>query len=166
MIKFIQSTQFINKDLHMYHIETNTPALARTSNLNEELGQVLWWHYHFSAAKLSTLHVLSLVCSNDFNTWYYSCWIYHVGWNFALRQKSKEHKFGAKERIYLIVLSYKTFCFSMKRLRDFAYFYVQKYLFPILCEIAALYSCQAEMFVLYNLWKEKLVEEVSSLFLY
>ncbi|KAJ6769382.1 PHOSPHOLIPID-TRANSPORTING ATPASE [Salix koriyanagi] len=40
MIKFIQSTQFINKDLHMYHAETNTPALARTSNLNEELGQV------------------------------------------------------------------------------------------------------------------------------
>ncbi|KAM7251637.1 hypothetical protein ACFE04_023520 [Oxalis oulophora] len=40
MIKFIQSTQFINKDLHMYHKETNTPALARTSNLNEELGQV------------------------------------------------------------------------------------------------------------------------------
>ncbi|XP_058073824.1 phospholipid-transporting ATPase 3 isoform X4 [Magnolia sinica] len=40
MIKFIQSTQFINKDLHMYHIESNTPALARTSNLNEELGQV------------------------------------------------------------------------------------------------------------------------------
>ncbi|RDX83241.1 Phospholipid-transporting ATPase 3, partial [Mucuna pruriens] len=40
MIKFIQSTQFINKDLSMYHNETNTPALARTSNLNEELGQV------------------------------------------------------------------------------------------------------------------------------
>ncbi|KAH1239251.1 hypothetical protein GLYMA_08G293900v4 [Glycine max] len=40
MIKFIQSTQFINKDLCMYHNETNTPALARTSNLNEELGQV------------------------------------------------------------------------------------------------------------------------------
>nr|XP_043625949.1 phospholipid-transporting ATPase 3-like [Erigeron canadensis] len=40
MIKFIQSTQFINNDLHMYHPETNTPALARTSNLNEELGQV------------------------------------------------------------------------------------------------------------------------------
>ncbi|OVA11949.1 Cation-transporting P-type ATPase [Macleaya cordata] len=40
MIKFIQSTQYINKDLHMYHVETNTPALARTSNLNEELGQV------------------------------------------------------------------------------------------------------------------------------
>lgn len=40
MIKFIQSTQFINKDINMYHPETNTPALARTSNLNEELGQV------------------------------------------------------------------------------------------------------------------------------
>ncbi|XP_010548246.1 PREDICTED: phospholipid-transporting ATPase 3 isoform X2 [Tarenaya hassleriana] len=40
MIKFIQCTQFINQDLHMYHSETNTPALARTSNLNEELGQV------------------------------------------------------------------------------------------------------------------------------
>ncbi|XVF44122.1 hypothetical protein PTKIN_Ptkin02bG0095200 [Pterospermum kingtungense] len=40
MIKFIQCTQFINKDLNMYHAESNTPALARTSNLNEELGQV------------------------------------------------------------------------------------------------------------------------------
>ncbi|XP_021747972.1 phospholipid-transporting ATPase 3-like [Chenopodium quinoa] len=39
-IKFIQSLQFINNDLNMYHAETNTPALARTSNLNEELGQV------------------------------------------------------------------------------------------------------------------------------
>lgn len=39
-IKFIQSIQFINNDLNMYHAETNTPALARTSNLNEELGQV------------------------------------------------------------------------------------------------------------------------------
>ncbi|KAI4383555.1 hypothetical protein MLD38_009381 [Melastoma candidum] len=40
MIKVFQTTQFINKDLHMYHPETDTPALARTSNLNEELGQV------------------------------------------------------------------------------------------------------------------------------
>ncbi|WOL18362.1 phospholipid-transporting ATPase 3-like [Canna indica] len=40
MIKFIQCAQFINKDLHMYHVESDTPALARTSNLNEELGQV------------------------------------------------------------------------------------------------------------------------------
>ncbi|KAL5761914.1 hypothetical protein ACOSP7_018178 [Xanthoceras sorbifolium] len=39
-IKFFQSTQYINKDLRMYHVESNTPALARTSNLNEELGQV------------------------------------------------------------------------------------------------------------------------------
>jgi phospholipid-transporting ATPase len=40
MIKFIQSNQFINNDLHMFHKESGTPALARTSNLNEELGQV------------------------------------------------------------------------------------------------------------------------------
>eukprot|EP00271_Cylindrocystis_brebissonii_P018675 TRINITY_DN5406_c0_g1_i1.p1 TRINITY_DN5406_c0_g1~~TRINITY_DN5406_c0_g1_i1.p1 ORF type:complete len:1348 (-),score=328.40 TRINITY_DN5406_c0_g1_i1:1253-5296(-) len=40
MIKFIQSTQFINQDLNMYHKETGICALARTSNLNEELGQV------------------------------------------------------------------------------------------------------------------------------
>ncbi|CAM0957022.1 unnamed protein product [Alopecurus aequalis] len=39
MIKFIQCAQFINNDLNMYHAESNTPALARTSNLNEELGQ-------------------------------------------------------------------------------------------------------------------------------
>lgn len=51
MVKFIQSTKFINNDLHMYHAESNTPAQARTSNLNEELGQVIlsqwlevWWN--------------------------------------------------------------------------------------------------------------------------
>jgi phospholipid-transporting ATPase len=27
-------------DIEMYHAETNTPAVARTSNLNEELGMV------------------------------------------------------------------------------------------------------------------------------
>lgn len=27
-------------DVQMYHAETDTPAMARTSNLNEELGQV------------------------------------------------------------------------------------------------------------------------------
>ncbi|KAG5629726.1 hypothetical protein H5410_001443 [Solanum commersonii] len=40
MIKFVQSNKFINNDLHMYHAESNTAAQARTSNLNEELGQV------------------------------------------------------------------------------------------------------------------------------
>ncbi|GJM84530.1 hypothetical protein PR202_ga00210 [Eleusine coracana subsp. coracana] len=35
MIKFIQCAQFINNDLNMYHAESDTPALARTSNLNE-----------------------------------------------------------------------------------------------------------------------------------
>ena len=29
------------KDLDMYHEESDHPAMARTSNLNEELGQVL-----------------------------------------------------------------------------------------------------------------------------
>lgn len=40
VIKYFQATKFINKDLEMYDAETNTPALARTSNLNEELGQI------------------------------------------------------------------------------------------------------------------------------
>ncbi|OVA10185.1 Cation-transporting P-type ATPase [Macleaya cordata] len=39
IVKVLQST-FINRDLHMYHEETDKPAHARTSNLNEELGQV------------------------------------------------------------------------------------------------------------------------------
>ncbi|XP_076912150.1 putative phospholipid-transporting ATPase 8 [Bidens hawaiensis] len=39
MVKVLQSI-FINHDLDMYHEETNRPARARTSNLNEELGQV------------------------------------------------------------------------------------------------------------------------------
>ena len=38
-VKFIQA-YFINSDLDMYHEETDTFALARTSNLNEELGQI------------------------------------------------------------------------------------------------------------------------------
>lgn len=28
------------QDVEMYYAETDTPAMARTSNLNEELGQV------------------------------------------------------------------------------------------------------------------------------
>lgn len=32
---------FINNDVEMYHEESNTPAMARTSNLNEELGMVI-----------------------------------------------------------------------------------------------------------------------------
>eukprot|EP01137_Pigoraptor_chileana_P033308 Opistho-2@23991 len=39
VVKFIQAT-FINNDIEMYHADSDTPALARTSNLNEELGQV------------------------------------------------------------------------------------------------------------------------------
>ncbi|PNH05393.1 Phospholipid-transporting ATPase 3 [Tetrabaena socialis] len=40
MVKIAQSMGFINNDRDMYHAETDTPALARTSNLNEELGMV------------------------------------------------------------------------------------------------------------------------------
>ncbi|XP_064481329.1 probable phospholipid-transporting ATPase IA isoform X3 [Ornithodoros turicata] len=39
MVRFIQAS-FINMDIDMYHEDTDTPAMARTSNLNEELGQV------------------------------------------------------------------------------------------------------------------------------
>ncbi|XP_057443138.1 putative phospholipid-transporting ATPase 9 [Lotus japonicus] len=39
IVKVLQSI-FINQDIHMYYEETNKPAYARTSNLNEELGQV------------------------------------------------------------------------------------------------------------------------------
>ena len=35
------TTPLLLQDLDMYHVETDTPALARTSNLNEELGQVI-----------------------------------------------------------------------------------------------------------------------------
>ncbi|XP_010262307.1 PREDICTED: putative phospholipid-transporting ATPase 9 isoform X2 [Nelumbo nucifera] len=39
IVKVLQSI-FINNDLHMYYEEADKPARARTSNLNEELGQV------------------------------------------------------------------------------------------------------------------------------
>jgi phospholipid-transporting ATPase len=40
MVKIVQSMVFINNDRSLYHEETDTPAQARTSNLNEELGMV------------------------------------------------------------------------------------------------------------------------------
>ncbi|GER53535.1 aminophospholipid ATPase [Striga asiatica] len=39
VVKVLQAL-FMNQDIHMYDEETGTPAQARTSNLNEELGQV------------------------------------------------------------------------------------------------------------------------------
>eukprot|EP00249_Psilotum_nudum_P024537 c29212_g1_i2 orf=822-4364(+) len=39
IVKVLQA-MFINQDTKIYHNETDTPAHARTSNLNEELGQV------------------------------------------------------------------------------------------------------------------------------
>lgn len=40
MVKVVQAFVFIGQDRSMYHEDTNTPAVARTSNLNEELGMV------------------------------------------------------------------------------------------------------------------------------
>ncbi|GIL71194.1 hypothetical protein Vretimale_17772 [Volvox reticuliferus] len=40
LVKIAQSMGYINNDRDMYHADTDTPALARTSNLNEELGMV------------------------------------------------------------------------------------------------------------------------------
>lgn len=40
MVKYVQANFIINKDQRMYNEETDTPALARTSNLNEELGMI------------------------------------------------------------------------------------------------------------------------------
>jgi phospholipid-transporting ATPase len=42
-VKLIQ-TRFIDADLGMYYAPKDTPALARTSNLNEDLGQVTHTH--------------------------------------------------------------------------------------------------------------------------
>lgn len=39
LVRFMQAI-FINFDIEMYHEESDTPAMARTSNLNEELGMV------------------------------------------------------------------------------------------------------------------------------
>ncbi|CAH9056008.1 unnamed protein product [Cuscuta epithymum] len=39
IVKVLQAL-FMNRDIHMYDEESGTPAQARTSNLNEELGQV------------------------------------------------------------------------------------------------------------------------------
>ena len=35
MVKVVQALVFIGHDRSMYHAETDTPAVARTSNLNE-----------------------------------------------------------------------------------------------------------------------------------
>eukprot|EP00456_Euglypha_rotunda_P056333 TRINITY_DN4623_c0_g1_i3.p1 TRINITY_DN4623_c0_g1~~TRINITY_DN4623_c0_g1_i3.p1 ORF type:complete len:731 (-),score=111.22 TRINITY_DN4623_c0_g1_i3:24-2075(-) len=39
LVKFVQAW-YINVDMDMYYAKTDTPAKARTSNLNEELGQI------------------------------------------------------------------------------------------------------------------------------
>jgi phospholipid-transporting ATPase len=39
MVKIVQAFVFIGKDRSMYHPDTDTPAMARTSNLNEVRGR-------------------------------------------------------------------------------------------------------------------------------
>jgi phospholipid-transporting ATPase len=39
-VKVFQGFVFLNKDRKMYHKDTDTPAVARTTNLNEELGMI------------------------------------------------------------------------------------------------------------------------------
>ena len=39
MVHYMQAV-FVDKDVDMYHAETNTPAKSLTSNLNEDLGQI------------------------------------------------------------------------------------------------------------------------------
>eukprot|EP01137_Pigoraptor_chileana_P004563 Opistho-2@2687 len=56
MVKVFQA-YFIGQDLEMYHAETDTPAVARTSSLSEELGQI---EYIFSD-KTGTLTMNSMV---------------------------------------------------------------------------------------------------------
>uniref|UniRef100_A0A5K3EMK7 Phospholipid-transporting ATPase n=2 Tax=Mesocestoides corti TaxID=53468 RepID=A0A5K3EMK7_MESCO len=50
VVRFVQAL-FINWDLDMYDAKTDTPAMARTSNLNEDLGQVK----HIFSDKTGTL---------------------------------------------------------------------------------------------------------------
>lgn len=40
LVKVVQGFVFLNKDRAMYHEPTDTPALCRTTNLNEELGMI------------------------------------------------------------------------------------------------------------------------------
>jgi len=63
-LEFVRILQagFIEADITMFHEDTNTPALARTSNLNEELGQI---DYVFSdkTGTLTCNQMVFRVCS-------------------------------------------------------------------------------------------------------
>ncbi|KAG8654039.1 phospholipid-transporting ATPase 3 isoform X2 [Manihot esculenta] len=89
MIKFIQCTQFINKDLHMYHAETNTAALARTSNLNEELGQV---EYIFSDKTGTLTRNLMEFFKCSIGGEVYGCGITEIEQGGALRSGMQVHE--------------------------------------------------------------------------
>uniref|UniRef100_A0A8C1L755 Phospholipid-transporting ATPase n=1 Tax=Cyprinus carpio TaxID=7962 RepID=A0A8C1L755_CYPCA len=64
VIKFVQAF-FINWDTDMLYEATNTPAMARTSNLNEELGQVLKIITDITSTNCTISGVIH-VCSTNF----------------------------------------------------------------------------------------------------
>ncbi|XP_031340747.1 probable phospholipid-transporting ATPase IA isoform X3 [Photinus pyralis] len=96
VVRFIQAI-FINMDIEMYHAETNTPAMARTSNLNEELGQV---KYIFSD-KTGTLtrNIMEFKKCAIGNT------IYNVDESLAIKHIQSNHKNAELLHEMLILLS-------------------------------------------------------------
>lgn len=67
LVRVIQA-HFINCDVDMYCEETDTPAVARTSNLNEELGQVSHCGQSGSHLKLSFYCLSDCRCGTFFLT--------------------------------------------------------------------------------------------------
>jgi hypothetical protein len=58
MVKVVQAFAFIGRDREMYHPETDTPAVARTSNLNEVGGCTSFGHARGPTVQLR-IHVQS-----------------------------------------------------------------------------------------------------------
>ncbi|XP_060531020.1 probable phospholipid-transporting ATPase IA isoform X2 [Cylas formicarius] len=96
VVRFIQAI-FINMDVEMYHEETDTPAIARTSNLNEELGQV---KYIFSD-KTGTLTRNVM----EFKRCTVGIDVYHSGSNIMIQHLREDHKNADRIKDLLVVLS-------------------------------------------------------------
>lgn len=80
----MQAKEFIDKDREMYYKPSNTPALARTSNLNEELGQIQYIFSDKTGKASSSLQTLIKKCC----IWKLAIRIVHLGDNHdALSRK-------------------------------------------------------------------------------